>query len=183
MIGFKEFLLESIKKTGESLSSHYSRYTPEHINTLKKYTEHSADINTALNKGKEHELVKPMDNAVNAHTTPKKMTVYAGLHHTPEHETGSVEHKGFMSTSLDKSVANGFAGPDKTSKFHNERAPGHMLKLSVPKGTHSAFPGTHAAKEGTGEHELVLPRGSKYKVSHSVYDPKENLVTHHAKLI
>lgn len=100
--------------------------------------------------------VKGLDNAINKGSVPQNTLVYRGLPANLIGKEGSVfQDNGFVSTSLNSKVAGNFA----TSK-------NVIAEIRVPKGSKGAYMDslkTDLSKQQP-EHELILPRGSRFKI-------------------
>ena len=156
----------------EELSKHYN-FTPEHEGHLKAHTDDSTDVNNYLwdkhedvpefghDPHHEHNI-KKMDHALSAYKTPSNLIVYSGIHYDPRGRMNSekvVHHPAYMSTSLDKDIAKGFAS-DKPASPRQAKGK-HILAIHVPEGHPGAYVGhiSHVSSE----REFVLPRDTKLK--------------------
>lgn len=171
-IQHKEVNVEPMHK---ALSEHYKDYSPEHLHAIRRYTDGSAGLNRSLidNHVRKtsvpedyHDHIHKLDDAFTQHKTPHDMVTYSGTSHSPEHypinaETGKrhMHFPAYTSTSINASVANGFASQDfrlPADAQHQER---HVIKFHIPKG----HPGMYLENHTTisGEHEMLLHRGMK----------------------
>ncbi len=110
------------------------------------------------------ERIKNLDTAINNHKTPHDLTVYSGIGYDPRDKMNSnkiVHHPAYLSTSIDKGVAENF------SLSHREKKKGiyheNVIKINVPKGHVGAYIG----KFMKNEKEFLLPRGLKLKHLHT----------------
>lgn len=109
--------------------------------------EHAANI---------ERFKKNLDDAISSHPIPRDMTVYRGMitKHLGDLEIGAeIEDHGYMSTSVDRSIAESFAG----AGYKKESA---VLQIKLPKGHHAA----PIQGKFDGEKEMLLPRGMKMRV-------------------
>src|ERR1700722_4866973 len=182
-----QILNESIVSDHKSLSKHYTfESMPHHLKSIvRQYTDDSEDLNSyhwnkhELNKTgqghhfdadsrAEHES-KHLDTALEAHRTPHDVTVYAGIKGDPReraNKEGVVHHPAYLSTSLNKRIAQGFANSNR----HPDRNNGtidhaHTLKINVPKGHSGAYVGNKGISEAPKEKEFILPRGLNLRLT------------------
>jgi hypothetical protein len=110
--------------------------------------------------------IRKLDSAIHEFKTPHKLAVYSGTKHDPrelKNSEGIVHHPAYLSTSIDESVGNRFAGYN-ASKDNQNIAHEHVLKIHVPKG----HPGVYVPSKGSNafydtEKEFILPRGTNLK--------------------
>jgi len=143
------------------------------IDAIAVYTGGSfSDMNDGL-RGKQKmdsdnkQKIKDLDGAFQrAPELAEPMTVYRGggdfenmLGSDPESFIGkTLTDKGFGSTSTMQNVADGFANnvdSGQTGRF----------EISLPKGTKALSPDVALGHESLHQHEVVLNRNSKYKVT------------------
>ncbi len=144
--------------------------------TVEKYTSGETDyrsMNESLRAGKMTPDAKALNGAIGeAGDLPKGTTVYRGLSVSAEEQAsmtaqfrgaadsgGEITMSGISSTSLDPSVASGFA----------DRGQGSIVFEMKPKsGAYvsdlSGFDRTARASKGLPENEVLLQHGKKYKV-------------------
>jgi len=124
---------------------------------------------------------KHISDAIKGQKTEEDQTVWRNvphqghkaLHHIAKKGSGTLESKGYMSTSKKESVAHAF-GYVANPKHR------HILKIHVPKGSHAA----DMRKSGTindSEAEVLLHKGAKLHV-HKV-EKTEHHTTYHANLV
>jgi len=194
--------LDKIKKDNEgtqaeheSLSKHYTLEGHQNSHHLRNYTDGSYSINSHLwkqHKGKpstktelhDAESVPHIDKILDSYKTPNKMKVYSGTIHDPQKakdENNIVHHPAYLSTSIKRTTAEGFADIQKGQKKH-------VLSISVPKGSKGMYIGDHSFNKD--EREFLLPRNSKLKhiktdvheEEHPIYG-KINMHVHHMELL
>lgn len=111
-----------------------------------------------------HELVPDLDKAT-SHRTIESHKVYRGgvPGSKKDFKVGShfVDH-GYVSTSFKHKTAHFFSDLNKSS-FRNDRTVIHVIH--VPKGTKAHY-FSSPDRADASEHELVLHRGTKFKVTH-----------------
>lgn len=140
------------------------------------YHESSHEINTALRSGKlghnEQQFVKEMDGSFK-HTLPKDTVIYRGVDQKTfgSLKAGSeISDKAYLSGSSVAAKATYFGGADMNDPI------GGVLRIEVPKG-HPAIVGN------ADEHEVILPRNTKLKITgvvrHTTADGKRgvNVIT------
>ena len=197
---------KTVAAVHKNLSQHYHFLDKHHENheehreAINNYTDDSTDLNEHLwetHKGARmkggpaySELdkeTKHMDAALNHHKTPHPITVYSGtkmdptLHADPV--SGIVNHPAYLSTSLDKNIAKGFA------RSHADSSDNHILKIDIPKG----HKGAYVAHIGgmSKEKEFILPRGlnmrikstSKRSEINKITKRKETYHIHHMSIV
>lgn len=204
------------KKTEESI--HQNNKLPE-SKTLKDFTKYSRDVNSALYdkhlKGevtkdnihaipKIHQLDKEFLNT----KTDKDMTVYAGLHKSPERhfenvntDTTKIHIPSFRSTSSNFQEAAKFAYHTKAANKEkhsadNKDAPNlnknsiggidpdsvkHILKIHVTKGTKAGS--TKHFSEHPSENEILLARGHNMEIHRNPTILKNGTHIWHAKIV
>lgn len=142
-------------------------------NALYSYTDHGYDyINRRLRARKDnsewvHDETPHLDSAIAKHTTKHNTHVYRIIDTEDpsilgNRKKGEIYHdKGFVSTSIDG--GNTVVSPgsrDAAKQFH-------VAKIKVPKGSKALSLPHYGASEHPKEHEVLLPRDSKFKYSHS----------------
>ena len=152
----------------------YGHYTPQQVETIRDYQNYSRAINSYhwekhhgdlnLSQGYRDHLEKQtgdLDSALQAHKTPKDLTVHSGIGYDPRtkmNSEGIVHHPAYLSTSFDTNTAENFSIRNQEKELHKDGYifHRHVLKIHVPKGTPSAM-------HFDGEQELVLPRGTNLR--------------------
>jgi hypothetical protein len=83
--------------------------------------------------------------------------------------SGIVNHPAYLSTSLDKNIAKGFA------RSHAVSSDNHILKIDVPKGHEGAY----VAHIGgmSKEKEFILPRGLNMRIKSTYKRSELNKIT------
>lgn len=109
--------------------------------------------------------IEAIDSAIAEHELPENITVYRGmstkyfgLESMAEPEGAIIHDKAFVSASLELRTAEGFA----------LREGRDLVEIRLPSRTHAAWipgadPSTYAENDFT-EYELLLPRGSSFRV-------------------
>jgi phage portal protein BeeE len=158
--------LTSSKKIGEWAQQHFpagSKFDAEEIAGLDKYSGSGfARINNGLRRNEGNlekveqvKAVLAIDRALQKGSVPEDTMVYRGIKNRDLVDKLNVGDEfsdhGFVSTSLHRKVG---------EKFGKEA----VLEIKVPKGARAlAFDAIW--RGGNAEHELLLPRGSKFKVT------------------
>lgn len=137
-----------------------SKLEPGEVAALKAYqSSNYKDGYLAINGGlrrpppPEHltKTITDLDAAIGKATVPETVEVYRGITRPLPFSKGDVfTDKGFLSTSGAKGTAGAFSEKE-----------GALMHIRVPKGANAAW--VDAVNDG-GERELLLPRGSKFKV-------------------
>ena len=136
-------------------------------------------INSELRAGAEsadvRERSKALDAAISKHTLPVDTVLERGLKvnnsnakRLPFEVGATIRDPGFASTTVDDAVA---------SKFSGSAAPGEesvLIRIRAKAGTHLMPCGEF--KEYAGERELLLPRGSRFRVA-SIEQGERRVVT------
>jgi 2'-5' RNA ligase len=150
----------------------------EHEDTLYDYTGRAyRDMNAHLRRGEAPRLATDEENrrrisiltdlAAVQDPTSADQTVYRGTRglRLGLKDGDEFHDKGFSSTSVDKGVAESMTGVG-----------GALIRIKVPKG--SQVIDVQALGAGMGEDELILPPGSKFRVTRAVEpdDPTETAV-------
>jgi len=174
MKSFKLILEENdyptkISDLHQTLSQHYNfKNNQDHELAIKKYTDDSEDLNHYhWNKGsvyhdpdshKDNETER-LDAALKHHKTPHPLHVWSGTGFDPRdnaNSEGIVHHPGYLSTSINKQKAKGFA------RFKSYNSEMHLLKIDVPEGYKGAYVAhvSHVPQEK----EFILPRGLNMRI-------------------
>lgn len=133
------------------------------FNTDLNYYLNNDELNSNNYSKKElEEKIKLLDSAIDKNIIPAEVDVYRGLKNFPDYEENdSFTHKGYMSTSSDKKIAEEFTQGVK--KYPNPT----ILKLKLQQGKK----GITTKHSGTDESEILLSRNKKFKVTNKT---KEN---------
>jgi hypothetical protein len=108
------------------------------------------------------EQIKHLDTVLRRSRMTEDVNVYRGLtgeiaKKVLKAKPGSViRDKGYVSTSLHRSVA--------ADSFSGEE--GLVLKLMLPKGNRAYLMNGRGASNFASEHEVLLPRGSRFRIRH-----------------
>lgn len=114
------------------------------------------------------EVVDSLDSAIAANTLPENLTLFRGLNNWPkafgvDSEDKLVgltfQDKGFVSTTIEKAKAVEF-GSFVKDKFDT------VVQIQAPKGMHAVA----MVPNFTDEEEVILPRGSQFKVTSVEHD-------------
>ena len=126
------------------------------INDGLRGTEKLDDVDKAAIKG--------LDSAIAKSESPEDVVVFRGATGVgflgdPAKLVGkTIKEKGYTSTTLMEDVANGFA----YSKVDQDDA---RFEIKVPKGSKMLSVDSLLGEDSLNQHEMVLPRGSKFKVT------------------
>jgi hypothetical protein len=140
----------------------YSKYNFRGIN--RHLRDHEHDFNT-------YSEIPHIDSAIAKHKVKDDIHVYRRFSHEQPHmldtaEIGDTVHdKGFVSTTLD----GGHTGFIHTAHPKDDS----LIKIHIPKGSHAMYLNKHRASHFPDEHEVLLPRGSKFK-----YTGKSTFINH-----
>jgi hypothetical protein len=177
------------------LANHY-KFDKSHHDDFKGYVEGSKTVNASLwnSRNNDHNLIgdetnsriKNLDSALSLHKTPQDMTVYSGSIHDPrkmKNSEGIVHHPAYLSTSLNKNVAQRFSTLNQTYDVDADKPAKHLYKIKVPQGSSGAFIAHHSHLPG--ENEFILPRGTnlKHEKTESRETPTKIFHTHHMSVV
>jgi hypothetical protein len=136
-----------------------------------------------LFKDPDHdEHVKNLDSFINKHEVIKNTHVWRGITNKAAKKLGLgngknhiLTDRGFMSTSMDPEVARAFSdGIEKSDSLKSD----HLIHIVVPKGSKGVYM-NHHIEDHPEEHEVLLPRNSRLKYSHSTEDKDGLIKVHH----
>lgn len=118
----------------------------------------------ALTVDEVHAHTKHLDSAIAKHVTKAPIHVWRGIHKdaVKDLKLGKnkiVHDKGYVSTSVAPHIASG----NFTDPKENHR---HVMSIRVPTGSHAIYMKQHRMGDAD-EHEVLLPRGSRFQYSHS----------------
>lgn len=148
-------------------NEHYSKWagglSEQHEAAVQAYTgtEYMAVNDHLRGFGDDEEaarLVKHLDAAIKkAPPAPDDLVVYRGVARLDDAELDfkvgqTFTDKAYMSTSMNRDVAQGFLDGDKTA----------LLEIKVPKGTRGAY--VDMVSDHDNEQEFLLPRATKLKI-------------------
>lgn len=110
----------------------------------------------------DHKQIAVMDSAIASHELPEDTALYRGFTLSPRGiskvKVGqTITDKSFVSTSLNPDVAHSYSGAKKGVKGSV------IMKVNAPKGTKGLPMST--LSEWPGEHEVLLPRGTTFKIT------------------
>jgi len=191
-----EILKHNYSNDFNYLANHY-KFDKSHHDDLDKFTGSSMQINSSLwNSRDDHHRqifgnsetnnrIKRLDSVLSLHKTPQEMTVYSGSQHDPrkmKNSEGIVHHPAYLSTSLKRNIAQGFANSNQTYNKDIHKAEKHLYKIKVPQGSSGAFVGHHGIAR---EEEFILPRGTnlKHEKTESKETPTKIYHTHHMSVV
>ncbi len=126
------------------------------------------------------EKCKLLDEALSKTKLPEDVITYRGIKAKAVErllESGGavagnvITNKIFMSSSLDKSVAETFAGKVEQDIVGNKKT---LIELRLPKGTHAAYVGK--ISDLPDEYEVIIKPGVKFKVLGMKESEKERIV-------
>lgn len=157
-------------------TEYYGRNGHAHINNHLRGKRTISNLLIGKDTLEDHK--NNIDSIVNKHSLNHNTHLWRGMRNSAirKFKVGKDNHvlhdKGFVSTSLNPSVARDFSSPN--DKNH------HLIHIKVPKGSKALYMNKH----GTGNHEynedeVLLPRDSKFKYSHSTKDDLNNIHVHH----
>lgn len=160
---------DQFKAHGEHINKHHEK---KHLAAIHRYKEDSSIVNDHLRSGKkphavQKEITHHLDH-VTSHKTTKDMHVYRGADqkhhdwHNLKPGTEFTDH-GYTSTTLSHNTASEFG--DRKILKHGVHDKHHIFKIHLPAGT-KAHHFDHHENESDHEHEVVLHRGTKFKVTH-----------------
>jgi hypothetical protein len=147
-----------------------SHYTGNGYENINHYLRHGGKEWTEDNP--EEEMIPHIDSAIAKHKTKEDAIVYRGISRREpsfidngeegkDPKRGQIIHdKGYVSTTLD--------GRNKQSAsiignaVHNKYSI-HIAKIRIPKGSNALAINQHGISVNPHEHEVLLPRGSKFK--------------------
>jgi hypothetical protein len=180
-----------IGNLNNKLIKHYKDYNDDDKKVIANYTDCSRYLNSyhwnksrGENKKNVPELENTtgqLDDALDAHRTPHKLSVYSGTKDDPRKnmdKDGIVNHPAYLSTSIDNNVAQGFSSSHaKNDKIFEER---HVLKINIPKNHPGGYVAQHSSHPE--ENEFILPRNTKLKyrgtVTHKGEDTGRDMDIH-----
>jgi hypothetical protein len=192
---------------GNNLSDIHKNHklTPDEYDNISDYAGH---IHYAINKylrgtdtpGKgpnydknikisSDEHIPHIDSAIAKHTTEHPIHVWRGIQHNDAESMGLhpgnvgrvIHDKGYVSTSFDPGEAKAFAPIGRESKQH-------IIHIEVPKNSKALYLNNHSRGDLSiaHEHEVLLPRGSRFKYhgstehnNHSVKGDEYKTIIHH----
>jgi len=102
--------------------------------------------------GASDKHVQDMDHVTRSSSLDKPMRLYRGSEGPPPSKGVSFEDKGYVSTSLNRRESLRFSKP-------HEGGESTLYVIRAPAGS-------HVGRGQRSEAELILPRGSKFRVSH-----------------
>lgn len=123
-------------------------------NVIAKDSGEKAQANEAERRRAQ---VKALDEAPR-HELTEDTLLYRGLADAGTLEEGmTIQDYGFQSTSFNRTEAEGFV-----SKYSSDA---YLLVISAKKGTKGIIPDAVSKSMNYGEQEMILERGTKYKVT------------------
>lgn len=173
----------------DRLSEHTSNY--KLINHYHRNGEHSCE---GLNDKIKH-ISSNLDSAIKKHTTDHPVHVWRGMSGITDNDEGPAQQltkmkhgdtfhdKGYMSTSLLPTVAKGFSKVYRNhpTEKHTVLMDEHLAHIKVPKGSRAIYLNQHY-KSLRHEHEVLLPRNSKFQYNGSTtheHDNGDRTIIHH----
>jgi hypothetical protein len=129
-------------------------------------------IDRNLKDFKEYHIPN-IDKTISHHTTEHPATVWRGIN--PENiktKEGTVlSDKGFTSTTLHPAIAIKFG---RESLPMGNRDNIHIAKINLPKGSKAVYLNQNNLSSNKREHEVLLPRNSKFRYEGSSTHPHPN---------
>lgn len=159
----------------ELSDSHTSKLNKKQIDAAQTYTGNDySDINGGLRSGKvprQYETtVRNLDSAIDQSRLPDNTVLYRGMNMSPDMaanmKPGAVfSDKAYTSTSINPRIPESFArGEGKT-----------LMRIKARAGSKGLA--VNNISNFDGEHEILLPRGSRYKVT-GMYKDKRTGMTY-----
>ena len=145
----------NLTKDEEGALNHYSGSFHRDINDHLRFPENRMHPDYTEDVHKHY--LKDLDSSLEKHRTKHDVHVWRGIRNRQGAETfkanpGDIFHdKGYVSTSINPVIAANFTN-DHTNIFH----------IKVPKGSRAINPFVHNIGS-SGEAEVLLPRGSKFR--------------------
>jgi hypothetical protein len=148
-----------------------AKLTPIETQVSNGYGVFGEVVNGALRAGRppssadEKAAIGALDSAIRKSKAPADMIVYRGIHSDRDPmaklKPGVViRDKGYVSTTGSRDIAAEFAHREHTGKL-DPSSTSVIVRIKVPKGHPAApIPSTYRF-----EHEYLLPRGSKFKIT------------------
>lgn len=168
----REIAYDKSTMPDSNLVNHYNKFDEEDKKNINNFTNRSFEMNnyhwnnhanpSNPKDARIEENTKGLDKALTKHQTPHNMTVYSGVSYHPKEMSSNkvLHHPAYMSTSIDKEIAKGFADDQQTDEEDEMgRTHNHVLKIHVPAGSHGAYV-DHLSSHG-GQREFILPRNTK----------------------
>lgn len=158
---------EDEANTLTSFSSHFNKYSPEDKTTLHHWSKDTNSVSP-----------ERMDKVIKKHNLPKETTLWSKSRTDPR-GSSIVNHPYHMATTIYKNTAT-----DYLKDHHASGNEHHILKITAPKDTHAAF--IHDEDSINPKYkEVVLPRGSRFKYSHTDTQTNGKRIehTHHMELL
>jgi hypothetical protein len=174
----------------QQFAFHAKNIDKNHRDTLKSIQHYKSDgyerINNDLRKNRDlhphdYNHVGHLDHATSFKTT-HDMHVFRGVHkealpyHTMHPGTEFTDH-GYTSTSLRHGAAMGFGGGG-----YSKDNKAHVFKIHVPAGTKAHHFDSHNV-ENQHENEVVLGRGTRFRVTHHSVDHENRTHYIHATVV
>lgn len=185
---------KSYKADQEQFEGHGHDIESSHPKSHHSILHYKEDGYETINKGlrgnhalhiHDHEHTKHLDHAT-SFKTKHDMHVYRGMSHDAHEfhkmKPGSefTDH-GYGSTTGNFGTAHSFAH-NGGANFWDKSKPRHIMKIHVPKGTKAHHFDYHS-NDNSHENEVVLHRGTRYRVSHHSHDHENNIHFIHAHVV
>ena len=187
MIGPHGEKLHKVKKLTNDQEYNLGSYSgASHYNINMHHRGLPKPDGTPINHESAKRQSKFIDAAIKKHKTEDDATVWRGINHDAVKDLKEGEHfhdKGYVSTSLNPLISGTFGGSHHDPEKGYQK---HFMKIHLPKGSTAmylnSYPNIGAIR---GEHEVLLPRNSKFRydkqetkdVSNGLY--KSEQVIHH----
>lgn len=170
-----EMDLDKLAPQYDKLPSEYRAKVKDAVNAYTGLDY--VDVNDALRSGdkldwaygKYQQQIRYLDRAFQVgHELAHDTIVYRGMPSTSRYadlKVGDIfVDRAFVSTSPSERVAEWFSSADPDHE-PGSRMPGTMLRIKVPKGTRVIAPIVPDRPGGTAEPELLLRRGTRFRVT------------------
>jgi hypothetical protein len=154
--------------------NHYKENGHETINDRLRYHPHLLD-----DDNKHH--IKNLDHVTN-HPIEHEMHVFRGIPsiHSKFHDMKPGDEftdHGYSSTSMKHDTAHGFGEHTTYNAKTRPTKTNHVMKIHLPKGTRAHHFDAHS-NANSGENEVVLHRGTRFRVSHHSVDDAGSHTVH-----
>lgn len=173
-------LSDDEKRSGSYYTYGGKETTPDGHKNINDHLRGKFKLFHRIPKDVLNDHVKNIDSLIDKHTLNHNTHVWRGITNkaVKKFGIGKKDHilhdKGFVSTSMDPEQARKFSnGIEKSDSLK----PDHLVHIRLPKGTKAAY--LHNSIGYGDEHEVLLPRDSRFKYSHTTQDHDGLIKTHH----
>lgn len=172
---------QATNRAYELSDSHTQALSKKQTNAAKMYTGESYhDINGGLRSGKVpadyQATVRELDSAISQSKLPENTVLYRGMSMSPELSSkikpgATFSDSAYTSTSINPRIPASFArGEGKT-----------MMRIKAKKGQSGLA--VNNVSNYDGEHEVLLPRGTSYRVTNVYKDKKTGMTYVDAEIV